>query len=204
MLISSKVFKAVAVLLISISALHAKADSFPPQHWASKSGLVQLLPNGKSVTTTNVLDRLLIQETFYRWGIAWDEARLEVVRSLFTKDGELVITLGSDKPLTHHVGPEAIVKYVEGASKVQADQRRHAMTNIVIDRMSTNEATTIAYGIVTIAADGLSLGATVIYSAELRKETDGVWRFSKFVIGMDEYAGRSAAAKAAFDKLNTK
>ena len=80
------------------------------------------------------------------------------------------------------------------------------MTNIVIDRLSANEATTIAYGIVTIAADGLSLGATVIYSAELRKEADGVWRFSKFVIGMDEYAGRTAAKQEAFDKLrlNTK
>ncbi len=78
------------------------------------------------------------------------------------------------------------------------------MTNVVIDRLSANEATTIGYGIVTIAADGLKLGATVIYSAELRKDVDGVWRFSKFVIGMDEYAGRGAAAKVAFDKLNDK
>lgn len=204
MSIGRSIFKVIAVLSIQSLAVTVQADSFPPQNWASKVGLVQLQPNGKADTTSNILDRLLIQEAFYRWGIAWDEARLEVVRSLFTKDGELIITLGNDKPITRHVGPEAIIKYVEGASKIQADQRRHAMTNIVIDRMTTNEAKTIAYGIVTIAKDGLSLGATVIYSAELRKEADEVWRFSKFVIGMDEYAGRSAAAKAAFDKLNVK
>jgi SnoaL-like domain len=180
----------------------SSAAVFPTQHWASKCGLIQLRPNGPAVASPNVLDRLLIQEAFYRWGIAWDEARLDVIRSLFTKDGELVITLGSDKPISRHCGPDAIAAYVDGASRVQSDQRRHAMTNVVIDRLTATEATTIAYGIVTIAANGLSLGATVIYSAELRKDADDVWRFLKFVIGMDEYVGRGASIKAAFDKLN--
>lgn len=204
MSVTRAVFSAFSVVSLSLVASGAQAETFPPQNWASKVGLVQLQPNGKAVTTSNLLDRMLIQEAFSRWGIAWDEARLDVIRSLFTTDGELSITLGNNKTLTRHVGPDAIVKYVEGASKIQADQRRHAMTNVVIDRLSANEATTIGYGIVTIAADGLKLGATVIYSAELRKDVDGVWRFSKFVIGMDEYAGRGAAAKVAFDKLNDK
>jgi SnoaL-like domain len=185
-------------------ATTVSAGVFPPQHWASKNGLIQLRPNGAAVTSSNVLDRMLIQETFYRWGIAWDEALLDVIRSLFTQDGELVITLGSVKPISRHTGPDAIAKYVEATSKVQADQRRHAMTNVVIDRLGATEATTIAYGIVTIAENGLCLGATVIYSAELRKETDGVWRFLKFVIGMDEYVGRRASTKAAFDQPSTK
>jgi SnoaL-like domain len=173
----------------------------PPQHWASKVGLVDLQINGVAVESSSVLDRLLIQEAFYRWGIAWDEARLEVVRSLFTNDGELIITRGSDKPISRHAGPDVIAQYVADASKVQADQRRHAMTNVVIDRLSTNEATCIAYGIVTIAANGLSVGATVIYSAQLRKGSDGVWRFLKFVIGMDDYVSGGAAKQAAFAKL---
>lgn len=175
----------------------------PPQHWASKVGLVDLQINGVAVESASVLDRLLIQEAFHRWGIAWDEARLEVVRSLFTKDGELIITRGSSKPISRHLGPDVIAKYVDSASKVQADQRRHAMSNVVIDRLTANEATAIAYGIVTIAANGLSLGATVIYSAELRKDSGGVWRFLKFVIGMDDYATGGAAKSAAFEKLRT-
>lgn len=181
----------------------ADAQTFPPQHWASKVGWVDLQINGVALESSSVLDRLLIQEAFYRWGIAWDEARLEVVRSLFTKDGELIITRGSDKPISRHVGPDVIARYVDDASRVQADQRRHAMTNVVVDRLTANEATTIAYGIVTIAANGLSLGATVIYSAELRKGVDGVWRFLKFVIGMDDYASGGAAKRAAFEKLKT-
>ncbi len=176
--------------------------AFPEPQWASKCGLIRILPNGAPVTTSNVLDRLLIQEAFYRWGIAWDEARLGVIHSLFTDDGELVITLGSTKPISRHRGPDAIAKYVDGASKVQSDQRRHAMTNVVIDRLTESEATAVAYGIVTIASNGLKLGATVIYSAELRKDANNIWRFLKFVIGMDEYVGRGTSTKAAFDKLN--
>jgi uncharacterized protein (TIGR02246 family) len=175
----------------------------PPQHWASKLGLVDLQVHGVALESNSVLDRLLIQEAFYRWGMAWDEARLEVVRSLFTKDGELVITRGSAQPLSRHVGRDAIAQYVDAAAQIQSDQRRHAMTNVVIDRLTASEATALAYGIVTIAANGLSLGATVIYNAELRKEADGVWRFLKFVIGMDDYVSGGAAKTAAFEKLKT-
>ena len=188
----------------AIKASDSDETSFPPQHWATKVGWVDLQPNGVAVESSSVLDRMLIHEAFYRWGIAWDEARLEVVRSLFTLQGELVITRGSDRPTSRHVGPDVIAKYVDDASKVQADQRRHAMTNVVIDRLTANEATAIAYGIVTVAANGLSLGATVIYSAELRREADGVWRFSRFVIGMDDYAVGGAAKKAAFAKLRNR
>lgn len=183
-----------------VPVAQADTQSRPQQHWASRSGLVDLQPNGIVLESSNVLDRMLIQEAFYRWGIAWDEARLDVVRSLFTNDGELVITQGSNKPISRRVGPDVIAKYVDDVSRGQADQRRHAMTNVIIDRLSTHEATTIAYGIVTIAANGLSLGATVIYSGELRKEFDGVWRFSRFVIGMDDYDAGGVAKKAAFNK----
>ncbi len=179
------------------------AATFPAQHWASTQGLVNLQPNGVVLESSNVLDRLLIQEAFSRWGMAWDEARLDVVRSLFTQQGELVITRGSAKPNSRHIGPEVIANYVAAASKVQADQRRHAMTNVVIDRLTATEATALAYGVVTVAANGLSLGATVIYAAELRKESDGVWRFAKFVIGMDDYAVGGAAKQAAFQRLRT-
>ena len=41
----------------------------------------------------------------------------------------------------------------------------------------------------SVAADGLTLGASVLYVADLVREADGCWRFSYFYIGMDDYAG---------------
>jgi hypothetical protein len=166
------------------------AATAPAQAWAHQSGVVRLKANGPPLANQDLRDRLLIQETFARWGIAYDEARLDVVRTLFTPDAVFEVTLGSAEPIARAVGLDEIVLNVGNSLRQQADQRRHALSNLVIDELSKTRATAIAYGIVTIAADGLKLGATVIYSADLRKEADGVWRFSRFVIGMDDYAGR--------------
>ncbi|MBS0282034.1 MAG: nuclear transport factor 2 family protein, partial [Proteobacteria bacterium] len=70
----------------------------------------------------------------------------------------------------------------------QNDQRRHAISNVVIDKLDATRATAIAYGVVTAAGGGeLYLGATVIYRGDMRKMPDGTWRFAKLVIGMDAY-----------------
>jgi hypothetical protein len=100
------------------------------------------------------------------------------------------VLLGSKDPIDSAEGQDEIVRTVGNSLQQQQDQRRHVITNIVIDRLTEKEASAVAYGIVAISKDGLSLGASVIYSADLRREADGVWRFSKFVIGMDHYAGQ--------------
>jgi F0F1-type ATP synthase epsilon subunit len=175
-----------SALVISSTAL----ASSPRQSWASKDGVVDLKANGVKIEAENALNRLLIQEAFARWGVGYDEARLDVLRTLFTRDAEFRVLQGSREPIASASGIDEIIKNVANALPQQSDQRRHAMTNIVIDRLTKNEATAIAYGIVTIAADGVSVGVSVIYSANLRREQDGVWRFSKFVIGMDDYSGK--------------
>jgi hypothetical protein len=64
------------------------------------------------------------------------------------------------------------------------------MTNVLVESLAADTASAIAYGIVPVAADGLTLGATVIYVADLSREDDGCWRFSYFYIGLDNYAGQ--------------
>jgi hypothetical protein len=172
------------------AAAATKPATFPRQAWASKDGVVDLKPNGVKIEDDSALNRLLIQEAFARWGIGHDEARLDVVRSLFTKDAEVRVLRGSREPIDSASGVDNIVKMIANSLPQQADQRRHAMINVVIDKLTKTEASATCYGIVSVAADGLTVGASVIYSANLRREADGVWRFSKFVIGMDDYAGR--------------
>lgn len=189
------IFTTAAALVVSVIAVNAHAETGPTPGWAHAANLVHLQENGKAITTDNVQDRLLIQEVFARWGVGYDEGRLDVIRSLFTPDAVYEVTLAGKKLMAHKEGPDNIVAGVRESLRQQGDQRRHAISNIIIDRLTANEATAIAYGIVTVAADGMSLGATVIYSANLRRGTDGVWRFSKFVIGMDEYAARNIVNK---------
>ena len=100
------------------------------------------------------------------------------------------MTEGSAAPLVSLRGRHAIVESVMKVLRLQNEQRRHAMSNVVIERMDRSSATALAYGIVTIARDDtLTLGASVIYTVDLKCGEDGVWRFSRFVIGMDKYVG---------------
>ena len=162
----------------------------PRQAWAHADGLMSLRPN-QPVTPGQVLDRLMIHEAFARWGIAWDEGCLEVVRSVFVDNGKLVIVEGSATPIVTLVGHDEIVAHVSKTRDVQADQRRHAMSNIVIEELTPTRAVALAYGLVTmIKGDMIHMGATVFYKGELLRDDAAGWRFETFIIGMDGYARR--------------
>jgi hypothetical protein len=136
-----------------------------------------------------VEDRILIQELFSRWAIAYDEVQLDVIASLFAHDAKFVVTKASSRPIATATGRNAIVRTVESVLKQQGDQRRHFVSNVVISRLSSAVVEAIAYGNVTVAKGGLYLGATVIYRARMVKNKDGLWRFRDFLIGMDDYLG---------------
>jgi hypothetical protein len=159
----------------------------PRQGWAHADGVMSLGLN-QPVVPAQAIDRLMIHETFARWGIAWDEGCLDVIRSLFVGHGELVILEATSKPLQHLTGHDAILEHVRRSRAAQADQRRHAISNIVLEKLDDAHATALAYGVVTVVRGGqIFLGATVFYRGELIKDPAAGWQFESFIIGMDAY-----------------
>lgn len=159
----------------------------PEQGWAHKCAQIDLGP-AQSGNQASLLDRYLIHESFARYGIAHDEARIDILEGLFTAQASLSVSDG-DVPFQTVSGRPALMQNFKNVIGQQADQRRHCITNIVIERLDQNSADALAYGIVGVAADGISLGVTCAYRARLEKEADGVWRFSDLWIGMDGYGG---------------
>ena len=165
----------------------AQAPAQPRQGWAHQDKVVDLQPNRRG-NPNEAIDRLMIGEAFSRWGIGFDEGRADVISSIFTDDGILESMEGSGKPSLTVRGAREIGESMVRFQKRQADQRRHSMTNVVIESLRDDQALALAYGIVTMAKKGqLALASTVIYRGELRKGADGIWRFSRFAIGMDIY-----------------
>jgi SnoaL-like domain len=159
----------------------------PRQGWAHADGIVNLRRN-QPVPPDQALDRMMIAEAFSRWGIAWDEGCLDVVDSLFVAGGELVILEGTAEPLAHLRGREQILGHVSKSRAAQADQRRHAISNVVIEQLDLARATALAYGLVSTIRDArMILAATVIYRGELAKDAVRGWQFETFIIGMDAY-----------------
>ena len=159
----------------------------PRQGWAHADGIVKLQRN-QPIRPDQALDRMMIAEAFSRWGIAWDEGCLDVVDSLFVEGGELVILEGSAEPLAHLYGSGQILGHVSKSRAAQADQRRHAISNVVFEQLDVARATALAYGLVSTIRDGrIILAATVIYRGELVKDAVRGWQFETFIIGMDAY-----------------
>ena len=170
----------------------------PGQAWSHREGLVDLRPLAPGDWSPEALAaRAQIAEAFARFGTAFDEARIDVLCSCFTEDALFEVGLGSAEPRTRFGSRQEIAEQLPGRIEAQADQRRHVMGNVLVEDLDLGAGTAkaLAYSVVTVASDGLSLGASVIYSSELRREDDGCWRFCSFFIGMDEYVPTSRATR---------
>lgn len=162
----------------------APGGTSPRQAWAHRDGKIALGLNLPPVT--DALDMLMIQQAFGRFGMAYDEGRGAVLATLFTDDAVLETAEAQAKPFQTLTGKPAVLANFANVFGQQGDQRRHCFTNVVLETMKDDEATALAYAIVTVAANGLTLGATVYYTTKLRKQ-GGLWRFSYMFIGMDAY-----------------
>jgi SnoaL-like domain len=160
--------------------------TFPRQGWVHKDGVAAMKSPSTTQAVASPMDYLLIHEAYARYGMAHDELQFHVLDDLFTENAELRIAKGEGRPFQIVTGRKQIIGNFANVLRQQQDQRRHCFTNILIDKLEETAATTLAYGIVTVAANGLILGATVFYRGELSKIA-GNWRFSRMFIGMDDY-----------------
>jgi hypothetical protein len=171
--------------------------TLPLQAWAHRDGKIDMNALAPADWSPEALAaRAQIAEAFYRFAIAHDEARVDVVVSCFTPDTVFEVAQGQAEPFTSFHGHDALFERLTRIIAEQGDQRRHLMGNVLIEELNlaAGTASALAFSIVTRAANGLSLGASVVYTADLRREPDGCWRFAYFYIGMDNYAGEKPKA----------
>ena len=166
--------------------------TFPPQAWGHRQGKINMNLLAPADWSPEALSaRAQIAEAFYRFGFAHDEARADVVVSCFTEDCIYEVGLGNAQPFTRFTGRAELFERNTLIVAEQKDQRRHLMSNVMVEKLDLQAGTAqaIAYGAVTVAADGLTVGASTFYTADLVREEDGCWRFAYFFIGIDDYAG---------------
>lgn len=171
--------------------------TLPPQAWAHRQGKISMRPlEAADWSPAAITARAQIAEAFNRFATAHDEARVDVVVSCFTADTVFEVAQGQAAAFTRFNGRDELFDRLTRVIAEQADQRRHLLGNVLIEELDLEQGTAsaLAYSVVTVAADGLSVGASVLYDARLQREADGCWRFSYFFIGMDSYAGEKPAA----------
>ena len=177
---------AATPLLTASPPAQAVGVTEPRQGWAHKDGRIAMHAPSTVTAQRDPMAYLLLHEALSRYGIAHDELRFDVLSELFTDDALLEVGKGSGTPFQTVRGSRAIVANFANVLGQQGDQRRHCFTNVVIDHLDEGTAKMLAYGLVSVAADGLTLGATVFYQADCQKVA-GNWRFTRLFIGMDDY-----------------
>lgn len=175
--------------------MSAPSDSpvAPLQAWAHRLGKIDVRPLASADWSPAALAaRAQIAEAFYRFGISHDEARVDVLVTCFTEDTIFEVARRQAQGFETFRGRTELFERLTKVIASQGDQRRHAISNIVVEELDLDEgiARALAYGVVTaVSADpadeGARVATSVIYTTALRREADGCWRFSSFFIGMD-------------------
>jgi len=166
--------------------------SSPLQAWAHRQGRVAMRPLEPADFGPEALSaRARIADAFHRFAVAHDEAQFAQLASCFTEDAVFEVAEGSAEAFERFDGRTRIQERLSEVVAEQGDQRRHLMGNVLVEELdlTAGAATAIAFGLVSVAADTVRWGASVIYHARLRREPDGCWRFCAFFVGMDAYVG---------------
>jgi SnoaL-like domain len=141
----------------------------------------------------DVADRLAIINLFGAYAYTYDENRLDEFRALFTESPELVL-LHDSTPLSADIDTVMNLLAVrKTAFKAEHNQRRHALNSFWFSSQTAGEAIGRCYVQVFAIKDGgpPTPDLTGRYEFTAVKQ-DGVWRFGRWVVAIDQTQPRTA------------
>jgi ketosteroid isomerase-like protein len=154
----------------------------PRPAWAHRDGLVAV----RADPAPGLEIRGLLADRMYRYCWGFDERQEHVLAGCFTEDAVWVGDVMGETRVGPHEGRDAVLAYLTGFWPHQRDQRRHVVTNFVVEEIDGDTARGMAYLLLvgsTRAATGLE--AAGLYCLDYRRETDGEWRISRLSAGFD-------------------
>lgn len=129
--------------------------------------------------------RAEIENLLNRYSLAYDRNDMTSMAGTFTDDAVMSLRIGDGDLIGPFDGKEAIMKLMTDSLASQNDQRRHLVSNLVIDKETDDAATVVSYLTLISIADGkANLLSTAVYEDELTRD-GGEWRFTKRHIQLD-------------------
>jgi ketosteroid isomerase-like protein len=158
----------------------------PAPSWASHSGLVRIDGPDRTTSSAQAIDKILCVETVNRFAFAYDEQDAAVLADCFTEDAVLHATTAGTQDFGAYEGRDAVVGWLSAYWGRTVDQRRHIVTNAVVDGLTDDAARVTTMLLVTAAQDGAFRPVTAgVYCAGVRRQDDGAWRIATFELGFD-------------------
>ena len=156
----------------------------PRPTWATADGHITALPPRKD--GASALDSLLAVETVYRFALAFGERDRAVLTDCFASDATFDATIGGETSTGLYATREAIVEWLTSYWPRQTDQRRHLVTDPVVDVVGPNHVAVTAWLVLAASEDSaMRLVTAGFYRCELVLGDDSAWRIATFRGGYD-------------------
>jgi len=154
----------------------------PQPAWAHATGVLALSASAPALQLS-VRDQLV--ERLHRYCWAFDERRPDLLEDCFTTDAEWSGFVMGETDVGPHVGRDAVMQYLTEFWKHQRDQRRHVITNVIVEHLDEESATCFAYLLLMGSKKAQTqFECAGFYRADYRREPDG-WRITRLTAGFD-------------------
>lgn len=138
---------------------------------------------------SNTAEPFAVRETPARYALAMDQPDLTALTDVLTEDAAWTFTVTGKARTGPIAGRAAILDFVRRATDGQTDQRRHHLTNVVVQSADAGTAVVQAYLMLTSNAGGVaSVVMTGRYTFGLQHIDDG-WRIADLLLDLDNAEG---------------
>lgn len=153
--------------------------------WAHADEVIHLNHDQTLVSKELLAERVLIAERMHRYGWALDEGQEESLSECFTESATWQANIMGTSALGPFLGRSEILNFMKGYWPTQFDQRRHNITNVIVESQSEKTVSILAYLVLMSAsAQELKPITTGFYKVEMVK-LDGIWKIQSLLVGFD-------------------
>jgi len=157
----------------------------PSPAWAHRTGVLQLRSEAERSISPPLDPRSALQEVIHRYCWAFDERRADLLRECFTEDGTWEASVMGETRVGPFVGQGQVQEWLSRFWDHQRDQRRHLILNFVVEDLSEDRATALAYLLLMGSSGAASRMESVgFYRLDFRSDA-GTWRIKSLVAGFD-------------------
>ncbi len=132
-------------------------------------------------------DRQAISNTLSTWALGYDERDRDLMRRCFSADATMTLEIGDSETMGPYVGRDEVMKHFTDHHEIQTDQRRHVVTNVLVDSETATTAKVISLLTLFVTENGVErVQATGVYRDRFALQ-DGDWVIEERVLRLDAH-----------------
>lgn len=132
-------------------------------------------------------DRQAIFNKLSTWALGYDERDHDLMRRCFSADATMTLEIGDSETMGPYVGRDEVMKHFTDHHEIQTDQRRHVVTNVLIDSETATTANVISLLTLFVTEDGVErVQATGVYRDRFVLQ-EGDWVVEERVLRLDAH-----------------